>query len=211
MQATTAERDSTGTGGPPMGGIGAYVPSAREQAKDRKRAAIHEAGHMVAAFAFHRNDRVTIRGRIWPVDASSEREMSWLGEYECFGCSNKRKRLQPKTVAARSRIIAVAGSVAEYIYRYRWVPDFDSCTGLMSDSDWALAGCEPARGHPNDDCLHAIHKASILLRYDGPLWGNVLTMARRLIVIARASQNNVVHGPTCRMAGFARACRTFEV
>jgi hypothetical protein len=146
---------------------------ARIEARDRRNAAIHEAGHVVMA----RHVGVHVEwAEIWPNDHADEGEKAWIGR-----CRFHR----PRPVSqARMAMIAVAGTIAEHV----WDDDCDFLRAesewpweeesIMSPSDWLLAGVDP--GSPTPDFMRAVRKVIDLLT--GPLKPELYATARRLIV-----------------------------
>ena len=172
----------TGTGGPPAGGCDTYVPSAREQAKDRKRAAIHEAGHVVVAQALGIK---VASARIWRFDTGSIAEHCWRGQV-AFDFRDHEEY----TPAGRSKVraIAFAGSVAEYIYESHSEPDPDCWSldpDIMSPTDWEMARCKPCQ--LDNAAIKSIFRASYFLAYDGARWSKLLASARQLIIEASSN------------------------
>ena len=85
-----------------MSSARAYSP-ARIEARDRRLAAIHEAGHAVVA----RHMRVTaFNPEIWRNPDAGKNEKTWLG--------NIRIERSPRTSRAHMAMIAVAGAIAEH-------------------------------------------------------------------------------------------------
>ena len=80
------------------------------------------------------------------------------------------------------RMVGVAGSVAEWLWQGGWIEDY-SPEGLMSESDWHLAGCAP--DEPDDALMHAVEEVGQLFERDGPGWQELIAEARRLIVASR--------------------------
>ena len=146
-----------------------HSPTRRIVARERRTAAVHEAGHAVVA----RRYGMRSSARIFPnVGADPQGwERTWLGQSECFGQTQSEHR---------RKVIAFAGAVAECCW-YRDPIDHSSMwedPDRMSPSDWALAGCAP--GEPDRACLLAAEKAESLL--SGRLWPQLVTTARALIV-----------------------------
>ena len=136
-------------------------------ARDRRGAAVHEAGHVV--IARHFGCRIA-SAWIIPADDPAPNERTWIGRAQYQGV--------PADPAKR-RMIGLAGEVAEHLWRGGVIEDF-SPDDAMSDSDWRCAGYEP---HCVDDALEeAAHDVSELLAM---LWAELIREARRLIVEAR--------------------------
>lgn len=154
----------------------------RISARDRRGAAIHEAGH------------VTIGRHIGLVGLSARIERNldgdkfnklWIGRTRYLPPSAIGRNLPQKKQA----LVAVAGSVAEFCWE--GVNFADTLTdyvwedpNTMSDTDWAGCGCDP--GNPTRQALRAIETVfSLLDRQVGPLWPPLLSEARSLIKEAR--------------------------
>jgi hypothetical protein len=151
-------------------------PSQRS-ARERRLAAIHEAGHVV--IAKHLRLRV-LQADIRKNDLQDLDEKEWTGSV----------RFQTQGVAARKRrMVAVAGLVAESCWEGK-----DDCHGLfeflvfnpdgMSESDWEISGC--SYGQPSKQLFDAVEQVFELLNNEtGGLWNALLLEARRLIVDTR--------------------------
>jgi hypothetical protein len=146
--------------------------SKRILARDRRQAAVHEAGHVVVA------RRLGLRiSSAWIVlnegEAAAD-ELTWSG------------RVQIESVHGvdqlSRRMVGVAGAVAEYLWRGRWIEDFFP-EGNMSESDWHLAGCNP--DEPDDAIMDAIGEVGRLFEHDGFWWQELIAESRRLIVASR--------------------------
>lgn len=149
----------------------------RVSAFDRRKAAIHEAGHVVVADHVNRDRQVRgASAHIFRNATDDHRnQKTWLGKAE-FSDSY----LSPFD----RRMIACAGEAAELIWEKSEPEPFDWwCPEAMSPSDWKLAECEP--GEPDELCCEAIEELARLLSRDGPLWRDVTHEARRLIVDER--------------------------
>ncbi len=146
----------------------------------RRRAAIHEAGHLV--IAYHLGEYA--EAEIWRAGDSPDEYPCWIGTTRQFPRlytdqqGRLRQRLR-KPSPARDRKIAVAGAVAEQIWTNGWC-EFDWIDG-MSPADLESAGVTSV-----DDIPKSVYRAAWeverLLDPDGPLWKAVLQQARRLIV-----------------------------
>jgi hypothetical protein len=145
----------------------------RWQARDRRIAAIHEAGHTVVAW----RESVVVEPRIWPrpADEDSAGKMLWLGEIEYA------PRVPTPRNMPRARI-GVAGVCAEE----RWLSDhpdggridITSPLNRMSADDWLTAVCP---SHQADwRVWRAITQVRALFRQP-EVWGDVLAVARDLI------------------------------
>jgi hypothetical protein len=152
-------------------------PPKRLEAWDRRRAAIHEAGHHVMA---------CYRG-MEEVDSWIERvgdptlyEKSWVGR-----CRWHR----PHPEAGQHDVmIAIAGLIAEALWRAgddlepMDIYDMLDDPYCMSESDWQGAGLNPDVGFTRKQ-QREIDEAFDLLR--GPLWPELLRQARTLIIESR--------------------------
>jgi hypothetical protein len=140
----------------------------RTIARDRRLAAIHEAGHLVVA----RSLGVTGYAYIQPLRESAAWQRMWIGRFS-FGKSTKQQR----------RLIAVAGAVAEgcWLNRIHNIEDVDWYEPeVMSESDWGLSGCPV--GEPNKAFFTAVDQVATLLRCDGGrLWSDLVQTSRDLI------------------------------
>jgi hypothetical protein len=160
----------------------------RAEARDRRQSAMHEAGHLVVALHFG----VPAHAEIWRIGDPTLDERSWTGQtqmcrYEVR--SDRRGRLRSRRIRvtpATKRKIGVAGIIAEAV----WQDDLTSPEDLlcdpaaMSPTDWKMAG-----GAPDEDVgwriIRAAEEVFGLLARGGPLWGELVTAARQLIVDAR--------------------------
>jgi hypothetical protein len=152
----------------------------RISAWDRRKVAIHEAGHIVMGARFgwgpvgwiFRNPNVR----------DIKEEKSWLGKTTFFG--------SPALSPLELRMVACAGAASECCWRGEEVdPDDWTEPDMMSATDWEMAGCEP--GEIDDLCVEAIDRLGPLLSRDGPLWGDLLSHARQLIVGSRPIGSNL--------------------
>jgi hypothetical protein len=137
------------------------------EARDRRLAAIHEAGHKVVA---HHLGVPTRGAKIWRRGAPSLRGRSWGGQIGIAAAP-----------AAKRRCAAVAGAIAEAAWTGDDEPDFYD-PGTMSLTDWKQAGVEPGDG---DALLDAADAVFALLRRGGPLWSALLREARQLMLDGR--------------------------
>lgn len=147
----------------------------RIEAVDRRRAAIHEAGHLVVAASFGLYPSSAWIARADVVDLKSER--LWHGRVQFLTLD----RLD----ALQRRMVGCAGAVAELSWcREDVEPTIWGELDLMSPSDWGLCGV--ARPGVLDDlCVEALERLEYFLSEGGPLWSEMLRQARRLIVEAR--------------------------
>jgi hypothetical protein len=143
-------------------------------AYDRRNAAVHEAGHTV--IGIHIGLLPLPQAWIEPVANPQADEKSWVGR-TLFAQVPRSKRGR--------RMFAVAGSVAEAIWRGGDLVDTDCWYDplQMSPSDWQLAECEP--GSPDRACLFAIEEVAKLLARTGRLRSALVRQARRLIEDSR--------------------------
>jgi hypothetical protein len=133
-------------------------------------AAVHEAGH--AVIAMH------LGVQVWSVHIHPNPTDDFQAEKLYVGQATYG---QPPDIERR-RLIAVAGMVAEEVwkargptYQYWWDEMFDPA--CMSNTDWSDTGCEP--GQP-DDALHDAAEAVELL-LSGDLLPKLKSLSRRLI------------------------------
>ena len=125
---------------------------ARIEAHNRRKVAIHEAGHAVVA----RHVRVTaFNPEIWRNPDAGKNENTWLG--------NIRVERSPRISRAHMAMVAVAGAIAEHVWRDdadflenegEWAWDEEA---IMSPTDWDMAGCDP--GEPNAAFMRAVGRA----------------------------------------------------
>jgi hypothetical protein len=100
----------------------------RIEARDRRLAAVHEAGHKVVA---HHLGVPTRGARIWRRGAPSLSGRSWGGQIGIAGA-----------LAAKLRQVAVAGAIAEAAWTGDDEPDsYDPA--MMSATDWGGRGSSP--------------------------------------------------------------------
>ena len=142
----------------------------RITARDRRMAAVHEAGH--AVIAMH------LGVQMWSVHIHPTRTADFQSEKAYVGQATYG---QPPDMERR-RLIAVAGMVAEEVWKarggptpYWWDEMFDPA--CMSDTDWSDTGCEP--GRPDD----ALHEAADAVEefLSGVLLPKLTCFSRRLI------------------------------
>jgi hypothetical protein len=131
------------------------------EARDRRLAAVHEAGHLVMARYLGCRDA---SARIFPNEDADEHQKRWTGQTS-YGA-----RWFSRLSRIRRQMIAVAGVVAEETWRrqeidpvYWWDED------IMSPTDWAAAECTP--GQLDGSGARAIERATDLFSRDGgSLW-----------------------------------------
>jgi hypothetical protein len=160
-------------------------------ARDRRMAAIHEAGHVVIAKML----RVPV-GPAYVYLTTGRRldplcHKTWRGKTHCgYQRAKKRQRL----------MIGVAGAVAELAWRGEAIDeDFWFEPTMMSASDWRLVECKP--GSPDRNCINVIATVAEVLERGASHWPNLLTEARRLIInsrmISQANNGIVQARPLC--------------
>jgi hypothetical protein len=143
-------------------------------ARERRSAAIHEAGHVVVA---RRLGFDLLSAWITPHDGEEEDDKTWIGRVQIG---------RPHEASEHDRrMLGVAGSVAEHLWHGGWIEDY-SPDEAMSESDWHLAGCDPD-DEPDDVFLDAIEDVGRLFTRDGAGWQELIAESRRLIVASRTS------------------------
>jgi hypothetical protein len=152
----------------------------RISASDRRKLAVHEAGHAVIALHLGYDPDVAI----WYTGSDDPlTEKAWLGQ--------TRMSMPPTTPVEHHRMIGVAGMVAEDIWANRhawdayadpwywedtlWDPD------CMSPTDWRLCGY--ADGEFDNYLTDTAAEVARLLT--GELWPNLIATSRWLITEAR--------------------------
>ncbi len=100
--------------------------------------------------------------------------MTWLGRVQIYNPGKLPKTAQ--------RMVGVAGSVAEWLWQGGWIEDY-SPEGLMSESDWHLAGYVP--DEPDDALMVAVAEVGRLFERGSQGWQELIAEARRLIVNSR--------------------------
>jgi len=142
-------------------------------ARERRLAAVHEAGHVVVAGRF---DLYPDVARIFRAESPAREGRVWIGRVHFPGLG--------LLSALERRMLGCAGAMAELSWQREEIhADYWIEADHMSESDWHLAGCP--LGEPDDICLEAIEELEYLLSEDGPLWDDLLRQARQLIVDAR--------------------------
>jgi hypothetical protein len=159
------------------------VASRRIVAKNRRLAAIHEAGHVGMA---RRIGLQCVSARLEKTSHPSQFDKLWIGQTRFLPPS-----LVGKIVSERDwAMFGVSGRVAEYCWRRI---SFDETEAddwyddeVMSASDWAACRCDP--GNPTDELLETIKIVfSLFDRETGKLWRDLLVDARSLIKMSRNS------------------------
>ena len=139
--------------------------------RDRRQAAVHEAGHVVVAGLLGYNP---VSAWICLTDSANLLfEKGWCGRVQFWlhGASDHDRRM-----------IGVAGEVATI----HWNEDFvEDCfwESDLSESDWDLTGCTP--DEPDKRLFDAVREVSVLLARNGPHWPSLARTARRLICESR--------------------------
>jgi hypothetical protein len=149
----------------------------RLEARDRRMAAIHEAGHLTMARHVGLQAASASLERIPDASISVLESKFWIGKTRYLPSEIIGRKLSD-----RKRVMfAVAGAVAERC----WIAEgFDEDLWYdpdsMSASDWAGSGCQP--GDPTPKLFKAIQATfSLFDRQTGRLWPDVRQEARRLI------------------------------
>ena len=155
-------------------------------ARDRRMAAIHEAGHVTIG---RHIGLIGISARLEKVQKPDVLfDKAWIGQTQYIDPSLLHRTIPSKRMA----MFAVAGAVAECCWRGNSFHDLNwDDPDAMSASDWAGCGCEP--GNPTRQFFRTIEVASFLLdRETGALWPTLLSEARRLIVESRETRGAVL-------------------
>jgi len=135
------------------------------EAIERRRIAVHEAGHVIIA----RHLGVGAQAIIHPNPVPSEDEKSWLGKTFLSDFPNRKA----------GRMIGVAGVVAEHLWGGQNIHDLDfEDPDVMSWTDWKGTGCEP--GKPDNDLYKAANRVAWLLQKPNR-WTKLCLEARSLI------------------------------
>jgi hypothetical protein len=156
------------------------MPSLRRiAARDRRRAAMHEAAHVIVA----RHLGFCAWAHLEPARVSDPFcEKLWTGKARIA-------RLDRPPTQRDFGMIAVAGAIAEAYWQGDTFEDitegyFWEDADIMSDTDWACAGC-PA-GCPTDEFLsHVDESAKLLDPETGGLWPKVIQKSRYLMKFTR--------------------------
>jgi hypothetical protein len=161
----------------------------RVEARDRRTAALHEAGHIVMA----RHFRFPCEASVWPHHEQNGQTLGedriWLGRTEISSrVIFKSGAVKIKTPTRKQhRMIAVAGSVAQNLWRYRHLDDqgfLDLNCGEfiddISDSDWHLLQLDPFK--QTTQFFRLVVNAAMILRPNtGALWPQLIRVSRELI------------------------------
>jgi hypothetical protein len=151
---------------------------ARKIARDRRDAAVHEAGHLVMARKIQQQEgisRPVVYACIFRVEGTTPRGRTWNGDFKYFPFEPPPKRA----------MVGVAGVIAVATWQRRWRPRCVQSINwetpdTMSTSDWEICGCEP--GKPTPELREAVTAVSALLESDTDrLWWTLCVEAHRLI------------------------------
>lgn len=151
----------------------------RIEARDRRLAAIHEAGHVTMGRHLGLIVAHALLKKVPNTDMSQDK--LWIGHTQYLPPSLFKTKMSQKKLA----MFAVSGAVAELCWQRasldealdedRWCDP-----QAMSPSDWEGSGCEP--GDPTRQFLKAVEATFELLnREAGKLWPSLLREARCLI------------------------------
>jgi hypothetical protein len=144
----------------------------RTHARDRRLAAVHEAGHIVIARAVGLEV-----GSAWiGPNTGKVAKRTWIGHVGILDFESKADDVS-------RRMVGVAGSVAAHLWCGGCIEDF--FLDAMSKSDWYFAGCDP--DEPDDTLMDAIREVGQMLARDGAGWQELIAESRRLIVASRTS------------------------
>jgi hypothetical protein len=144
-------------------------------ARERRSAAIHEAGHVVIARTLGFE---LLSAWIVPHDGEEPDDRTWIGRVQ-IGRPHEASEYD-------RRMLGVAGAVAEHLWHGGWIEDYSPDEG-MSESDWHLAGWSDPDDEPDDVFLDAIEDVGRLFTRDGAGRQELIAEARRLIVASRTS------------------------
>jgi hypothetical protein len=153
-----------------------FLSAAQLSARDRRYAAVHEAGHVVIG---RHLEIATLRAEIRKIDPQDLTEKEWIGSVQCSA---------EGVVLSKLQLIAVAGLVAEACWKgeafVNLYEELHDDPEAMSQSDWELSGCLP--GEPSEQFWDAVEQAfGLLNRETGQLWNALLVEARGLIASSR--------------------------
>jgi hypothetical protein len=158
----------------------------RISARDRRLAAIHEAGHVVVG---RHIGLVDISAWLVKVSDPATDDKSWIGH-------TRYPPPSPPLSKRRMAIFSVAGAVAECCWdKYAFEDPIDeqywSTAEVMSQSDWDGCGCKP--GKPTKRLFKIIGEAFALLeREKGSLWPELLSETRQLIENSRGCSQHTL-------------------
>jgi hypothetical protein len=155
----------------------------RIEARDRRMAAIHEAGHLTMARHVGLHAASASLEKIQDASTSIMDTRLWVGKTRYLQSGIIGKPLSYRKMA----MFAVAGAVAESCWqRESFDEEFWYDDMAMSVSDWAGCKCEP--GNPSPKLLKIIAETYSLFDYQtGQLWPVLLREAHRLIKSSRRS------------------------
>jgi len=170
-------------------GCGVTGEVSRIRAKERRLAAVREAGHVIIA---RRVGFEVVSAWIAP-EAGGR---TWIGQIQF-------KSLRWADEHAR-RMVGVAGSVADHLWSGGWIEDY-SPQGSMSESDWQLAGC--VQDEPDDLLTDAARDVARLLARGGSGWQALIAESRWLIVSSRGTFSIDRHQPVLASRAAARIVR----
>jgi hypothetical protein len=139
----------------------------RTRAKERRLAAVREAGHVVIA------RRVGLEiVSAWIASGGGQGE--WIGQTQFRNANGTDK--------FALRMVGVAGSVATHLWCGRSIEDIFP-EGSMSECDWHLAGYSV---NANDaQLMDAVRGVAYLLVREGPGWQELIAETRWLILDSR--------------------------
>ena len=150
----------------------------RVEARDRRNAAIHEAGHLVVGQHFGVRS-----GSAWLVRHGhvSDWEKTWTGQHQAL------RRELDRLSDRRQMCIGVAGIVAENVWCFKdlqetVLPDYANELrepNAMSATDWKSTFHES--GEPTWKLIQVCEEVHTLLTRGGRLWSPLLTESRNLI------------------------------
>jgi len=170
----------------------------RVSARDRRRAAIHEGGHVVVA---RHLGILGIGAEIRKFQSRDFTRRQWGGSFTFVEQEVVLVASEPATVKVRRApkykmrrapkyklmLVAVAGAVAEACWcRETFDDTYDTWyePSVMSETDWDHAGCAP--GEPSKQLWDSVEEAFQLLnRSDGKLWNDLVRESRHLIECCR--------------------------
>jgi hypothetical protein len=153
----------------------------RMAAKDRRRAAIHEAGHVTIGRYIGLK---AVSALLVKVEGGGLCEKHWIGHTRYLS----PQILNQKTPRKKLAMFSVAGAVAEFCWQhdtFEETLDYDAWSdeNVMSSTDWA--GCDCSPGRPTRQLFRTIEATFALLDRKGELWAELLKEARLLIVMSR--------------------------
>lgn len=141
----------------------------RIRARERRLAAVREAGHVIVA---RRAGLEVVSAWIAP-EAGGR---TWIGQIQFRSMRWAEEHVR--------RMVGVAGSVADHLWRGGWIEDY-SPRGSMSESDWHLAGCVQDEAH--DLLMDAARDVARILARGGSGWQALIAESRWLIISSRGT------------------------